>query len=229
MDECDEAWRVPRLHLWFNLSSREMFCYCWLPRSWWNVYTQNLPAHLKLWTAACNNQAGWGSGHGWRSRFSLGGIQESAGWTRLDPSISPSHAHTQLGNAQRNAQRIKHESSYCTLFNSQRKSSKSPGNMPHDTAGVLTEMLHSSGAGPCTPVGATFVFLYETLLLICCVTLMLCGVKGPQSKALWSLVNWQNGLLGSEPQHWTGRHGWTIMVRCRSSECAKCIHQYLCI
>lgn len=125
--------------------------------------------------------------------------------------------------------RIKHESSYCTLFNSQRKSSKSPGNMPRDMAGVLTEMLHSSGAGPCTPVGATFVFLYETLWLICCVTLMLCGVKRPQSKALWSLVNWQNGLLGSEPQHWTGRHGWTIMVRCRSSECAKCIHQYLCI
>lgn len=33
-------------------------------------------------TAACSNQAGWGWGRGWRSRFSLGGTQESAGWTR---------------------------------------------------------------------------------------------------------------------------------------------------
>lgn len=78
LEECCWVGRVSQSHLWFNLSSYEICCCCWASR--WSLWL--LFCTPEAQTAACNNKADWGWDRGWRNRFSLGGIQESVGWTR---------------------------------------------------------------------------------------------------------------------------------------------------
>lgn len=88
-------------------------------------------------------------------------------------SILYTHIHTRV-------QQCTMFSAICLYFNSQHGSFKFHGNMLLVMAGVLTGMLHSSGAGRCTLVGnpnknAHMCFIYpllvcpsETLCLIPC-------------------------------------------------------------
>lgn len=135
-----------------------------LPCSRWHIHTVHLSAHLKLepqhaTTSPAQAEAvAGGADSVWEvSRSQLAGpgrplhlslilhihnwMQKVWFWSNHFGQQTPNYVTCSM-------------LFYCILFYSQDASSKSRGNMPLAMAGVLTEMLHSSGVGPCTLVGA---------------------------------------------------------------------------